>query len=115
VLFVGAILPVPAMALVGKWFSYAMTNRWAFEALGHSLGVRALWSNGRSPLGLPLLASYGTTFDRAVAVDWLILAGFTAAFFAATVAVVMRKTRAPARRAPAAVGRASRSAGQAGG
>jgi ABC-type multidrug transport system ATPase subunit len=92
VLFVGAILPVPAMAIIGRWISYAMTNRWAFEALGHSLGVRALWANGRSPLGAPLLASYGTTFDRAVAVDWLILAGFTVAFFAATIAVIIRKT-----------------------
>ena len=96
VLFVGAILPVPAMALVGRWISYAMTNRWAFEGLGHSLGVRELWANGKSPLGAPLLASYGATFDRAVGVDWLILAGFTVAFFAATVAVVVRKTRTPA-------------------
>ena len=93
VLFVGAILPVPAMALVGRWISYAMTDRWTFEALGHSMGVTALWANGRSPLGAPLLASYGTTFDRAVSVDWLILAGFTIAFFAATVAVVIRRTR----------------------
>jgi ABC-type multidrug transport system ATPase subunit len=95
VLFAGAILPVPAMAIVGRWISYAMTNRWAFEALGHSLGVRALWANGKSPLGAPLLASYGTTFDRAVAVDWLILAGFTAAFFATAIAVVIRKTPRP--------------------
>ena len=65
VLFVGAILPVPTMAVAGKWISYAMTNRWAFEALGHSLGVAGLWANGRSPLGPPLLASYGTTFARA--------------------------------------------------
>jgi ABC-type multidrug transport system ATPase subunit/ABC-type multidrug transport system permease subunit len=102
VLFVGAILPVPAMALVGRWISYAMTNRWAFEGLGHSLGVKELWSNGNSPLGAPLLASYGATFDRAVAVDWLILAGFTVAFFAATIAVVVRKTRAPALKEPGA-------------
>ena len=66
VLFVGAFLPVPAMAVVGRWISYAMTNRWAFEALGHSMGVTALWANGRSPLGPPLLASYGTTFGRPV-------------------------------------------------
>jgi len=96
VLFVGAILPVPAMALVGRWISYAMTNRWAFEGLGHSMGVQALWANGNSPLGAPLLASYGTTFNRAVAIDWLILAGFTVAFFAATIAVVIRKTRTAA-------------------
>ena len=92
VLFVGAILPVPTMAAVGRWISYAMTNRWAFEALGHSLGVAALWGNGRSPLGPPLLASYGTTFSRPVAVDWLILGGFTVAFLAATIAIVARKT-----------------------
>ena len=94
VLFVGAILPVPTMAVVGKWISYAMTNRWAFEALGHSLGVAALWANGRSPLGPPLLASYGATFARPVSADWLILAGFTVAFIAVTIAIVQRKTSA---------------------
>jgi len=104
VLFVGAMLPVPAMAAVGRWISYAMTNRWAFEALGHSLGVAALWANGRSPLGPPLLASYGTTFARPVAVDCLILAGFTAAFLAATVGIVQRRTGVARRPAPPAVG-----------
>jgi ABC-type multidrug transport system ATPase subunit len=93
VLFVGAILPVPVMAAFGRWISYAMTNRWAFEALGHSLGVARLWSNGASPLGRPLLASYGDTFSRPVLADWLLLAGFTLAFLAATIAVVIRKTR----------------------
>jgi ABC-type multidrug transport system ATPase subunit len=95
VLFVGAILPVPVMAVVGKWISYAMTNRWAFEGLGHSLGIEALWRTGASPLGRPLLQSYGNTFSRAVAADWIILAAFTAAFLAATVAIVIRKTRLP--------------------
>jgi hypothetical protein len=93
VLFVGAILPVPVMAIVGKWMSYAMTNRWAFEALGHSLGVERLWASGASPLGRPLLASYGTTFSRPLLADWLILTAFTATFLAATIAVVARKTR----------------------
>jgi ABC-type multidrug transport system ATPase subunit len=93
VLFVGAILPVPVMASVGRWISYVTINRWAFEALGHSLGVAGLWSDGASPLGRPLLASYGTTFSRPIAVDWLVLGCFTLAFLAATVAVVIRKTR----------------------
>jgi hypothetical protein len=93
VLFVGAILPVPVMAIVGKWLSYPMTNRWAFEGLGHSLGLEALWRSGASPLGRPLLQSYGNTFSRPVAADWIILAGFTAVFLAATVAIVSRKTR----------------------
>jgi len=100
VLFVGAFLPVPAMAVVGRWISYAMTNRWAFEALGHSTGVAALWVNRRSALGPPLLASYGNTFARPVFVDWLILGGFTVAFLAATVAIVVRRTTVAGRVAP---------------
>lgn len=96
VLFVGAILPVPVMAAVGRWISYLMTNRWTFEALGHSLGVGRLWASGRSPLGPPLLASYGQTFARPAGEDWLILAAFTVTFLAATVGVVMRKTRSAA-------------------
>ena len=111
VLFVGAILPVPTMAAVGRWISYAMTNRWAFEALGHSLGVAALWANGRSPLGAPLLASYGTTFARPVIADWLILAGFTVAFFAVTIGLVARKTKVAVRPAPAAVSALTAAAG----
>lgn len=93
VLFVGAILPVPVMAVVGRWISYAMSNRWAFEGLGHSLGMDPLWAEGGSPLGPPLLASYGGTFTHPVSADLLILGGFTVAFLAATCAVVARKTR----------------------
>ena len=93
VLFAGAILPVPVMASVGRWISYATSSRWTFEALGHSLGVARLWSDGASPLGRPLLASYGATFSRPVAVDWLVLGGFTVAFLVATVAVVIGKNR----------------------
>jgi ABC-type multidrug transport system ATPase subunit len=115
VLFVGAILPVPTMAVVGKWISYAMTNRWAFEALGHSLGVARLWANGRSPLGPPLLASYGTTFARPVTADWLILGGFTVAFLAATIAVVIRKTATAGRPLVSAAAAVPSSAVQAGG
>ncbi len=94
VLFVGAILPVPVMAVVGRWISYAMSNRWAFEGLGHSFSVNRLWADGGSPLGPPLLASYGNTFSHPVAGDVVILAGFTIAFLAATCAVIVRKTRA---------------------
>ncbi|MGH8964320.1 MAG: ABC transporter permease, partial [Actinomycetes bacterium] len=92
VLFVGAILPVPVMAAPGRWLSYAMSNRWAFEGLGHSLGVERLWGSGRSPLGPPLLASYGDTFARAVAVDWAVLGGFTALFLAGACLVLARRT-----------------------
>jgi ABC-type multidrug transport system ATPase subunit len=92
VLFAGALLPLSAMVLIGRWISYLMTNRWGFDALGRSTDVRALWASGRSPLGPPLLASYGTSFDRAVWDDWLILAVFTCAFLAATIAAVAMRT-----------------------
>jgi ABC-type multidrug transport system ATPase subunit len=92
VLFVGAILPVPVMAAVGRWLSYGMSNRWSFEAFGHSAGLVALWRDGGSPLGPPLLASYGDSFSRPVWQDWLILSGFAALFFVGTCVVVRRKT-----------------------
>ncbi|MGW4462983.1 ATP-binding cassette domain-containing protein [Micromonospora sp. NPDC004704] len=91
VLFVGAILPVPEMAAGGRWLSYAMSNRWAFEGLGHTAEVERIWRDGASPLGPPLLASYGDSFARPAWVDWLILTGFLVAFLAAAWTVLARK------------------------
>ncbi|MEU7777954.1 ATP-binding cassette domain-containing protein [Micromonospora parva] len=91
VLFVGAILPVPAMAVGGQWLSYTMSNRWAFEGLGHTAGVERLWRDGGSPLGPPLLATYGDSFSRPVWVDWLVLGGFVLLFLGAAWAVLVRR------------------------
>jgi ABC-type multidrug transport system ATPase subunit len=91
VLFVGAFLPVPVMALPGRIISILMTNRWAFEALGDTAGVAHLWRAGGSPLGPPLLASYGGTFGGSAAVDWWRLAGFAVFFLAAAAVVLGRK------------------------
>jgi len=88
VLFVGAILPVPVMAPVGRALSYAMSNRWSFEALGHTADLPRLWTRGASPLGPPLLASYGTSFDRQVWQNWCLLAGFAVLFVVASWAVL---------------------------
>lgn len=88
VLFSGAILPVPAMAAVGRWISYAMSNRWAFEALGHSAGLEALWRDGGSPLGPPLLAAYGESFSRSAQLSWVILAAFSAVLLFGTCLVL---------------------------
>jgi ABC-type multidrug transport system ATPase subunit len=95
VLFVGAVLPVPLMAAPGRWLSYAMSNRWAFEALGRSLRVDRLWGFGGSPLGPPLLTSYGSTFSRPVQVDWAVLGGFAVVFLVGTCLVLTRKTETP--------------------
>jgi ABC-type multidrug transport system ATPase subunit len=93
VLFSGAILAVPIMATVGKAVSYAMTDRWAFEGLGHELGLNRLLGAGGSPLGPPLLAEYGSTFSRGTWVAWTILAGMTVVFLVGAVAVCARKCR----------------------
>jgi len=93
VLFAGAILPLSAMVLAGRWVSYLMPDRWGFDALGRGTDVRALWASGRSALGQPLLASYGTSFDRPVWGDWLILVAFTCVFLAATITAVATRTR----------------------
>jgi len=98
VLFAGAILPLSAMVLAGRWISYLMPDRWGFDALGRGADVRALWASGRSALGQPLLASYGTSFDRPVWGDWLILAAFTCVFLAATITAVATRTRVVATR-----------------
>ncbi|MFK3981415.1 ATP-binding cassette domain-containing protein [Micromonospora sp. NPDC050397] len=93
VLFVGAILPVPVMATGGRWISHAMSNRWAFEGLGHTAELERIWRDGASPLGPPLLAAYGDSFARPVWVNWVILAGFLLAFLGVTWTVLARKDR----------------------
>jgi ABC-type multidrug transport system ATPase subunit len=97
VLFAGAIVPLSAMVLAGRWISNLMPDRWGFDALGRGMDVSPLWASGRSTLGRPLLASYGTSFDRAVWGDWLILAAFICVFLAATITAVATRTRAAAR------------------
>ena len=81
------------MAAGGCWLSCAMSNRWAFEALGHSAQLPRLWRYGGSPLGPPLLAAYRDSFARPVCVDWLIISGFALAALVAAVAVLAIKTR----------------------
>jgi ABC-type multidrug transport system ATPase subunit len=98
VLFVGAILPVPLMAPVGRWLSYAMSNRWSFEALGHTTRLPELFGRGASPLGPPLLASYGDSFDRPLWQSWCIIGGFTLLFVTGACLVLAERTnRVPIR------------------
>ena len=84
VLFAGAIVPVPDMAAPGRLMSTGLANRWAFESLGRALELDRL---------IPL-DSHHAAFAGSPVVGWTVLAGFTVALLAATVAVVAR--RAPA-------------------
>ncbi len=96
VLFAGAVLPVHLMARAGAVLSVTMPSRWAFDAIGHDLGARRILAHGGSPLGPPLLASFGDAGRLATPTYWLVLASFGAAFLVATWAVLVRTTsRAP--------------------
>ena len=93
VLFSGAILPVNLMATAGAALSVAIPSRWAFEAIGHDLGARRILAEGGSPLGPPLLASYGDAGTHSTGTYWLVLAAFAVVFLVATWAVIVRSTR----------------------
>jgi ABC-type multidrug transport system ATPase subunit len=97
VLFAGAILPVHLMARAGAALSMLMPSRWAFEAIGHDLGARAILAHGGSKLGPPLLASFGDAGTASTATYWLILAAFSVVFLVGTWGVLARSTRGPRR------------------
>jgi ABC-type multidrug transport system ATPase subunit len=93
VLFSGAILPVNLMANAGAALSVVIPSRWAFEVMGHDLGARRILAEGGSPLGPPLLESYGDAGTYSTGIYWLVLATFGVVFLAATWAVIVRSTR----------------------
>lgn len=93
VLFSGAVLPVHLMGPVGVAISVIQPARWAFEAVGHDMGARAIFAHGGSPLGPPLLASYGDAGLLPTVGYWAWLAGFVALFLASTYAVLRRRSR----------------------
>jgi hypothetical protein len=97
VLFSGAILPVNLMASAGAAFSTVIPSRWSFEAIGHDLGARRILADGGSPLGRPLLASYGDAGTQSTGTYWLILAAFAIVFLVGTWAVIVRSSQRPVR------------------
>jgi ABC-type multidrug transport system ATPase subunit len=97
VLFSGAILPLAAMAPAGRAISAVMPDRWAFEAIGHDLGVRHLFADGGSTLGPPLLEQYGNAGTHSTGFYWLVLAGFTVVLLTAAQFALMRRSQPAAR------------------
>ena len=97
VLFAGAVLPVHLMATAGAALSAVMPSHWAFDAIGHDLGARQILSHGGSPLGPPLLTSFGDAGQLSTPTYWLILASFIVVSLTATWAVLARTTSRPPR------------------
>jgi hypothetical protein len=92
VLFAGAVLPVATMDVGGRAVSVVVIARWAFEALGHDLGLGSMLAQDHAGGGAALLARHGAAFDHATSTDWVWLALFAVAFIAATAAVLRRRT-----------------------
>ena len=97
VLFSGAILPLAAMAPVGRAISALMPDRWAFEAIGHDLGLRRLFAAGGSKLGPPLLEQYGSAGTHSTAFYWTVLIAFTLVFLTGARFALSRRSRPAAR------------------
>jgi hypothetical protein len=97
VLFSGAILPLAAMAPVGRAISALMPDRCAFEAIGHDLGLRRLFASGGSQLGPPLLAQYGTAGTHSTVLYWTVLIAFTLVFLTGAWIALGQRSRATAR------------------
>jgi hypothetical protein len=93
VLFSGAILPVHLMAGAGAVISVAIPSRWAFEGMGHDLGARRILAEGGSPLGPPLLESYGDAGTSSIGIYWAILIAFAIIFLVGTWVVLVRSAR----------------------
>ena len=89
VLFSGAILPVNVMAESGKAIGALMVDRWAFEAVGHDLGVRRLLEEGGVAAGPPLVDSYGDgAAAYATGTYWAFLGIFIVVFLVACWAIL---------------------------
>ena len=97
VLFSGAILPVHLMAGAGAAISVVIPSRWGFEAIGHDIGARHILAEGGSPLGRPLLASYGDAGTSAITTYWITMAAFAVVLLVATWLVLARRMRRPTR------------------
>ena len=92
VLFGGAVVPVPSMEVGGRAMSVVEIARWAFEGVGHDLGLHALLAGDGSGAGASLLAQHGHAFDHTTVGRWVLLALLGAAFLVASGVVVRRRT-----------------------
>jgi ABC transport system ATP-binding/permease protein len=86
VLFGGAIVPVDDMAAPGRWMSFGLANRHAFEALGRDLDLNRFTST------LPAMSAYRDTFSGGTTGSLIALAGFAVALTLATVWVLRRRS-----------------------
>jgi hypothetical protein len=81
------------MVTIGAAISVIEPDRWAWEALGHDIGMRYLFARGGSSLGPPLLKAYGNAGTLSTGTYWLILGTFVVIFAVGAWATLIRKCR----------------------
>ena len=92
VLFSGAVLPVPTMALPGRLISAITSDRWAFEATGRALHLDGLLAHDPSGRGLELLAEQKGAFAAQQPGHWVLLVAFAVAFLVGAARVIRSRT-----------------------
>ena len=90
VLFGGAVLPVHAMAAVGRAIALGTADRWGLEALGRTLGLGTRYQQGSA--GAAVLRQYGGAFTGGIVVQLAALAFFALLYLGGTVLVLRRRT-----------------------
>jgi ABC-2 type transporter len=90
VLFGGAVLPVRAMATVGKAISAITSDRWAFEAVGRLMDLGTRFTS--SVDGAVVTRQHGDAFTGGITAHVVVLAIFTTVLLGATVRVLDRRT-----------------------
>ena len=87
VLFAGAVVPVAEMAGAGRVISAAMTNRWAFEALGRGLHLDALDERATA------ITAYSDAFTGSVLTACVVLGLLGLLFTVSAAGVLASRTR----------------------
>ena len=90
VLFGGAVLPVRAMAAVGRAISEVTSDRWAFEALGRLMDLGTRFASSAD--GAVVSRQHGDAFTGGLATHVMVLAAFTTVLLGAAVWVLDRRT-----------------------
>ena len=90
VLFGGAVLPVRAMAAVGRAISAVTSDRWAFEALGRLMDLGTRFASTAD--GAVVTRQHGDAFTGGIAAHVIVLVAFTTVLLGAAVWVLDRRT-----------------------
>ena len=92
-LFVGALLAVPAMNSIGQLLASVTAVRWSFEGSAAITELKQLFEQSTSPAGEALLIQYEESFNWTPYLYWAILSLFILVPLSLALAVLAKKTQ----------------------